>query len=372
MSDTSWLIRPPSAAQNGQSAVRSGQMHAKDSGNFAKLMASQNMGMALANQGAAPSLSGNGLVLAGRSPSDLMRMQLFNKAQNDLSQTQALSGMMQAMHTQGSTLDLARSMGAARHLRAISHGDALFGPGIASAPGDFVNACPSRRKTQQAKKAKRSQTFESEGLGVLSAQFESGKDGIAAIGYDGTGGTSYGKYQIASKVGTMKDFLAFCDTEAPDIASRLRHSGPANTGSRRGAMPNTWKAIAEEQPERFEALQEAFAKKSHYEPALASIVQRTGLSEETLSPAMREVIWSTAIQHGPAGASKIFARADGMSGSPNDPNYERNMINNVYKIRAGQFGSSTEAVRAAVQNRFKKEKLLALNMLGSTRSDTIA
>ena len=32
-------------------------------------------------------------------------------------------------------------------------------------------------------------------------------------------------------------------------------------------------------------------------------------------------------------------------------------------LRAGQFGSSTEAVQAAVQNRFRQEKNLALNML---------
>jgi len=42
--------------------------------------------------------------------------------------------------------------------------------------------------------------------GELSAKFESGKDGIAAIGYDRQGGTSYGKYQIASRVGMMKLF----------------------------------------------------------------------------------------------------------------------------------------------------------------------
>ncbi|MBR4742279.1 MAG: hypothetical protein IK079_05220, partial [Desulfovibrio sp.] len=129
-------------------------------------------------------------------------------------------------------------------------------------------------------------------------------------------------------------------------------------------------AIASEQPERFTKLQESFAEESHYKPALTNIVNKTGLTEATLSPAMREVIWSTAIQHGPTGATKIFVRADSISGQATDPNYERNMICNVYKIRAGQFGSSTEAVRAAVQNRFKKEKVLALNMLGIDDSDT--
>ena len=36
-------------------------------------------------------------------------------------------------------------------------------------------------------------------VGHLSARFESGKEGAAAIGYDGHGGTSYGKYQISSR-----------------------------------------------------------------------------------------------------------------------------------------------------------------------------
>ncbi|MBQ7739426.1 MAG: hypothetical protein IJT59_07225, partial [Desulfovibrionaceae bacterium] len=71
-------------------------------------------------------------------------------------------------------------------------------------------------------------------------------------------------------------------------------------------------------------------------------------------------------------ASKIFVRADGMSGDSDDPGYERKMINNVYQIRATQFGSSTEAVRAAVQNRFKKEKLLALDMLGKESQGSMA
>ena len=223
--------------------------------------------------------------------------------------------------------------------------------------GDFIHT----RST--GKRARRAPTPESDGLGRLSARFESGGDGIAAIGYDRNGGTSYGKYQIASRVGSMKNFLEFLDGEAPDVAQRLRKAGPANTGGRRGGMPDAWRAIAKEQPERFEALQEAFIRESHYKPAMEAIVERTGLEADKLSPAMREVIWSTAVQHGPAGAARIFDRADNLSGKPTDPAYERKLISNVYKLRAGQFGSSTEAVQAAVQNRFRQEKNLALNML---------
>ena len=60
------------------------------------------------------------------------------------------------------------------------------------------------------------------------------------------------------------------------------------------------------------------------------------------------------------------------SGSPSDPSYERNLINNVYNIRVGQFGSSDSNIQAAVANRFKQEKALALNMLNGGKNTSLA
>lgn len=233
--------------------------------------------------------------------------------------------------------------------------------GFALKPGDFIRGKTSVKKTTEQPKGK---TLSQNGeIGTLSARFESGGDGIAAIGYDGTGGTSYGKYQIASRVGGMTDFLKFLDREAPDMAGRLRKAGPADTGGRKGKMPEVWRDIAREEPERFERLQENFIRESHYQPALAAIVKRTRLMEDKISPVMREVIWSTAVQHGPAGAARLFDRADNMSGEETGPAYERKLINNVYALRSGQFGSSSREVQASVARRFVQEKMLALNML---------
>ena len=61
-----------------------------------------------------------------------------------------------------------------------------------------------------------------------------------------------------------------------------------------------------------------------------------------------------------------------MSGSPSDPAYERNLINNVYNIRVGQFGSSDSNIQAAVANRFRQEKALALNMLHGGKKSALA
>lgn len=283
-------------------------------------------------------------ILAGRSPSELLQTRNFGMA----------------------AASVRRDTSGLRTIAANNNGQ-----GFPLSSNDFIrtsNRAANVAKSGGARRAKKTNAAAKEYTGKLSAKFESGSEGIAAIGYDGVGGTSYGKYQIASKVGSMKNFLTFLDNEAPDLSSRLRSAGPANTGSRRGAMPDEWRAIAAEQPERFERLQESFIRQSHYEPALAAIDARTGLDAATLSPAMREVIWSAAVQHGPTGAARIFAKADEMSGSPKNSAYERNMITNVYKLRAGQFGSSTSQVRDSVRSRFLEEKELALSMLNETKT----
>ncbi len=375
MALSNFLIRPPSDAQPAQGAMsrRSASPQAGNSASFASIMNGQttNAETASAPEAQRTSLPAggmglqHGMVLAGRSPSDLMRTQVFSKAETDMRQTKAIDSLMQTVSGGNSTLDLARSMGTARHLRSMTSAMDSRMKGLSM--GDFVHSRPPvQNRTKPAHKV------EDVELGQLSARFESGSDGIAAVGYDRVGGTSYGKYQVSSRAGSLKDFLDFLDTEAPELSRRLRASGPGNTGSRKGAMPDTWRAIANEQPERFENLQEAFVHQSHYKPALDSIAQRTGLNPDKISTAMREVIWSTSVQHGPSGAARIFERAHGMSGSPSDPSYERNLINNVYNIRVGQFGSSDSNIQAAVANRFKQEKALALNMLNGGKNSSLA
>ena len=66
--------------------------------------------------------------------------------------------------------------------------------------------------------------------GDLSARYESGADGSSAIGYDKKGGTSYGRFQLSSKKGSMEGFLRFLEGrggEAASIAARLRAAGPS-------------------------------------------------------------------------------------------------------------------------------------------------
>jgi len=200
-------------------------------------------------------------------------------------------------------------------------------------------------------------------LSSLAARFESGELGCAAIGYDQVGGTSYGLYQIASKPGTMERFIDFLEQNAPDLGQKLRSAGPANTGSKEGPMPDVWRAIAAEEPKRFADLQKSFIEQTHFEPAVKKFKELTGLDVKSMSQAVQEVLWSTAVQHGATGGANLFAEASDKAGNPDSDGFEFRLIEQVYAERSGRFNSSTQRVQNAVQNRFLAEKQLALLML---------
>ena len=296
-----------------------------------------------------------------------------------VSNARALAQLSELMNTGGdSNFDVARNVVSSRSVLATLSGQVVQSPtgynsnsirrSITPPAGSEPVAVSGKNAVKATSQADAFKTYEQAVSGTLSSQFESGEAGIAAIGYDSHGGTSYGKYQISSKAGSMDHFIKFLRSESPAYAKRLAAAGEANTGSKSGAMPNEWKKIAKENPALFEDLQERFIHDSHYKPALQAVSQRTGLSGEHMSPALQEVLWSTAVQHGPNGAARIFSRAmagldENVAKNPGTEAFEKAMIENVYAARSTQFGSSTQRVQNAVQNRLEQEKGLALAMV---------
>ncbi|WP_462325125.1 VgrG-related protein [Desulfoplanes sp.] len=200
--------------------------------------------------------------------------------------------------------------------------------------------------------------------GMLSRHFESGEQ-CDAVGYDRHGGTSYGTYQISSRQGTMDQFIDFLRKEIPTWAERLEQAGPADTGSTQGAMPSTWQSIAGEEPDLFGELQHRFITKTHYLPALEKILERTGLGENLFSAPLQEVLFSTAVQHGPSGAGDIFTRALKNLDPGDSTRVTSRLVDQIYAIRKTQFSSSSSQVQSAVTNRLTQEALLARNLLDS-------
>ena len=129
-------------------------------------------------------------------------------------------------------------------------------------------------------------------------------------------------------------------------------------------MPAVWKDIAARDPKRFEALQHEFIRGSSYAPAAKSIVLTTGVDVTKRSYALREVLWSTAVQHGPSGAERIFSQAiENADVGTDSQDFDKAVIEQVYRLRSQKFFRHTKRVREAVQSRFRDEKSTALALL---------
>ena len=193
------------------------------------------------------------------------------------------------------------------------------------------------------------------GLGSLSAQYESGREGSAAIGYDSTGGTSYGKYQIASNTGSMDEYLKFLEKSNPEAAAKLRAAGPSNTGSTSGKFADTWKELA--QSGALGTSEHDYIKSTKYDPGIRQLKDDALKRMIDGNSALQDVAWSTIVQHGATGGSTIMNNAYKTGMSAED------FVKAVYAIRGTQFGSSAANVQASVRQRFVSEQSETLGRL---------
>jgi hypothetical protein len=108
----------------------------------------------------------------------------------------------------------------------------------------------------------------------------------------------------------------------------------------------------------------SFIKETHYDQALRTMGNPDIVNMINSSKALQDVLWSTAVQHGPGGAVTIFSRA-WASTSDNTP---ETFIKYIYALRGNNFPSSTPKVQASVRSRFKDEASVALAMISKDKT----
>lgn len=175
-----------------------------------------------------------------------------------------------------------------------------------------------------------------QGIGSLSKKYESGGD-PGAIGYDSTGGWSYGTYQLAHD--NAKKFI-----QQSDYADEFK--GLAFNSD---AWKNKWKEIARKDPEGFDSAQHDYIASTHLEPQKEKL-SLLGIDFDGLNPVLKDVIWSTAVQHG--GDNDIVSNV--LKNAKQDET-EEEIIKKIYAARwngGRNFATSTPAVRNSVKRRF--------------------
>jgi len=201
-------------------------------------------------------------------------------------------------------------------------------------------------------------------LGVLSRRYESNHGGPGTIARNpgDHGGSSYGTFQIATNTGSMRDFQRYVGQHDPPTAEALAGARPGSP-----AFDHAWRGLAERDPVGFERTQYEFIQATHYDPALRRVEQAVpGLDLDQRSPAVREVLWSTSVQHGSAGAGTVFRRAVG--GADPATLSDDALIQRVYAERGAEqgaryFSSSSAAVQRTQTQRFQSEQREARALL---------
>jgi len=197
------------------------------------------------------------------------------------------------------------------------------------------------------------------GLGFVAEKYESAGRGSGTVGWDKMGGTSYGKKQISSKTGAMTDYLKFLEKSGKgDVAKELRDSGiEKDTGSTSGKAVDVWKKLAASG--KLGDSESEFLKTQSFDVAKKGIKDQDLKTRIENSKALQEMLYSTAVQHGPGGAMGIMNSVfkKGMT--------DEQLVKAVYKERGTKFGGSTANVQAGVAKRFASEEQDIMGLLKS-------
>ena len=203
-----------------------------------------------------------------------------------------------------------------------------------------------------------------EALGALSAKYETGGRGPGTVstGAGDRGGVSYGSYQMASKLGVATRFVK--QDNCPwrtDFQNLVAGTAQFTT---------CWKRIAKNETDAFQKAQHEFIKRTHYDLLVAKIISDDGLDVNSRCQALKDVVWSTAVQHG--GATSIVHKALAkVKSEKNDPRFDELVIRAIYAERGrtkpdgslAYFSRNSPNVQKGVANRFKNELKDALAML---------
>jgi LysM repeat protein len=209
-------------------------------------------------------------------------------------------------------------------------------------------------------------------LGNLSSKYETGGRGPGTVssGIGDAGGVSYGSYQMTSQPtgGTVARFVA------EQIFPWRQQFAGLTPGS--PEFSARWRALANEARDAFFEAQHAFVQRTHFDPLVRKIEAEDGLKVTLHSQALQDVVWSTAVQHGPNTPvvhRAIVALGGGESLLPGNPQGDRRLIVAIYAERGRRkadgnlvyFSRNSKAVQDGVARRFVDEERDALRMLES-------
>lgn len=205
-------------------------------------------------------------------------------------------------------------------------------------------------------------------LGDLSKKYESSGDcGTISSGYGDVGGKSYGMYQFASNMGVADKYVKWLQDNGYWFGDEL---AKYTVGS--SYFDEAWKFLANSDNRGdFEKSQHDFTKAMYYDKA-CTLLADSGYHVNKHSKAIKDVVWSRAVQYGPYQIVEMFDDACTivLGGKFNlsyvdDKSFDERMIKAIYLdvCSTPAWTNGSPALREGLYARFRNECEDALNML---------
>lgn len=207
------------------------------------------------------------------------------------------------------------------------------------------------------------------GLGDVVNMGETGGKGTAMIstGAGDHGGVSYGRSQLASRVGSIQAALKWARANGfEDIASQLEPL-QGDASNRQGQFAQKWAQLAAEKGGRLEQFDRAYQKQGYYDPMMAKIRQASPELARRIdaNPALQEQVLSTSVQYCMNSSRYLTAANEALGKNANMS--DRELLVAIQDIKARDarvnFKSSSARVQESIANRHgnvEKQRLLAV------------
>lgn len=140
-------------------------------------------------------------------------------------------------------------------------------------------------------------------LGAITYFYESGKRnildavGVISTGINDPGGKSYGIYQFASRVGTLKNFIQFFNQNyAKYFKDNAFQNLFNNVVLASDEFDKKWQFLAAHATLIFGNIQHDFIAETHFN-SLIQYLSARNIQQDQLTPAIQESLWSLGVQH---------------------------------------------------------------------------
>lgn len=189
-------------------------------------------------------------------------------------------------------------------------------------------------------------------MGFVSEKYESGGRGVGTIssGAGDPGGVSYGKYQLASKTGTLQAFL-----RSSGYDKQFAGLTPGSKG-----FNDKWRSLSKTDS-KFGDAQQQFIGRTHYKPA---IDYAASLGFHTEDRRIQEMIWSGSVQHGKIKKilKMVADKIDVRNAKPED------VIRTYYQVRRDYAVKYAPKLAAGLTKRYANEQKDILS-IAATNTD---